>query len=398
MRKFLFLILFASFFVIPGLHAQSDADREVARTQEFIGATTKSGQAKINALVAYIKKFPETTSRWTRLAHYHLAIGYFELKNYPKAVEFAEKTLKIGSLEPGEEGRLYLIAGNCYGIKSASIFNKEKALEYTNKAVSFAQKNNLSDVLSEAKKLKSKLSGPPPKKMSPEQEIKMHYSNDDYSAAISFYQKLGASDKANPEIHKTYANALFKAKKFDSALKEFKALYSKDKKAIFALRIADIYSQKANKNSSLYESAVNYYLESSILYAKEGNSSNQKIAYKKAEFQLFEKYGFNKKVKSLAAQQQKNKASAEKNESQIRRLKYELRKLKRQIQREYDMQNLEAPRYMKDKVTDIQKKINALESGASPQMTDDASKLEEERKRILNELKSLLEQARKRLQ
>jgi hypothetical protein len=329
------------------------------------------------------------------LAHYHLAIGYFELKNYGKAVEFANKTLKIGSLEAGEEGRLYLVIANSYGVKSASIFNQDKALEFANKAVSFAQSKKLNDVLAEARKLKRQLSGPPPKKISPEQQIKMHYSDEDFSAAISYYQKLGAADKANPEVHKTYANALFKANRPDSALKEFKALYSKDKKAVFALRLADIYAKKARRNKALNDSAVNYYLEASVLYGKEGSSSNQGIAYKKAQFQLFEKYGFNKKVKALASQQKKNQVSAEKNASQIRRAKFELRKLLRQIQRKYT--DIDPPQYETDKVKELQKKIAALESGASPQTTDKAAKLEEEKKKIQDELKSLLAKVKKQL-
>ncbi|MGD2085090.1 MAG: tetratricopeptide repeat protein [Candidatus Aminicenantes bacterium] len=395
MKKVLFVTLFMALVVLPCLFAQTNADREVKRTQDFIAATTKKGAEKVSALNAYIKEFPDTSSRWTRLAHYHLAIGYFELKNYGKAVEYANKTLKIGSLEAGEEGRLLLIIANSYGVKSASIFNQDKALEFANKTISFAESKKLPDVLSEAKKLKRQLSGPPPKKITPEQQIKMHYSDDDFSAAISYYQKLGAADKANPEIHKTYANALFKANKLDSALKEFKALYSKNKKAIFALRIADIYAQKAKRNNSLNDSAVNYYLEASVLYGKEGNTNNLKVAYQKAEFQLFEKYGFNKKVQALAAQQRKNKASAEKNASEIRRAKYELRKLQRDIRRNYV--DIDPPKYITDKVKELQKKIRALESGVSSQATDEAAKLEEEKKKIQNELKSLLAKVKKQL-
>ena len=398
MKRVMFVILLLGLVVLPLLYGQADADREVARTQEFIGATMQKGQAKVDALKAYIKKFPETTSRWTRLAHYHLSIGYFELKDYSQAADFANKTLKLGSLEPGEEGRLLLVIANCYGVKSASIFNQEKALEYAKKAISFAETNKLNDVLGEARKLKGQLSGPVKKEMPPEQKIKMLYSNAEYSEAISLYQSLGAADKANPEIHKTYANALFKANKLDSALKEFQDLYAKDKKAINALRIADIYAEKAKKNKALDDSAVNFYLEASVLYGKEGNSSNQNIAYKKAEFQMFEKYDFNKKVKALEAENRKNKASAEKNESEIRRAEYELRKLKRTIQRDYEMQDIDPPDYLTKKTTDLQKKITALKSGVSTQATDGIQNLEQEKKRIQTELNDLLTQVKKKFQ
>jgi tetratricopeptide (TPR) repeat protein len=395
MKKVLFVILFMALVVLPCLFGQADADREVKRTQDFISATTKKGTEKVNALMAYIKEFPETTSRWTRLAHYHLSIGYFELKDYGKAVEYANKTLKIGSLEAGEEGRLYLVIANSYGVKSGSIFNQDKAGEFSDKAISFAESNNLSDVLTEAKKLKRQLSGPAPKKLTPEQQIKVLFSDNDFTGAISFYQKLGAADKANPEIYKTYANALFKANQLDSALKEFKSIYSKDKKAIYALRLGEIYTQQAKKNNLLHDSAVNFYLEASVLYSKEGNSANQKVAYQKAEFQLGEKYGFNKKVAALDDQQKKSQASAEKNESQIRKLEYELRKLQRQIEREYV--DVDPPAYIQDKVTELENKIAALKSGASTQATDEAAKLEGERKKIQDELKTLLAKIKKQM-
>lgn len=395
MKKVLFLVLFMTLVVLPGLFAQTAEDREVKRTQDFIAATTKKGTEKVDALMSYIKEFPETTSRWTRLAHYHLAIGYFELKDYGKAVEYANKTLKLGSLEAGEEGRLYLVIANSYGVKSASIFNQDKAVEFSDKAISFAETHKLDDVLTEAKKLKRQLSGPPPKQVTPEQQIKMYYSDNDFTGAISYYQKLGAADKANPEIYKTYANALFKANQPDAAAKEFKALYAKDKKGIYALRLGEIYTQQAKKNNTLHDTAVNFYLEASVLYGKEGNSANQKVAYQKADFQLGEKYGFNKKVATLDDQQKRSQASAEKNEFQIKKLELELRKLQRQIEREYV--DVDPPSYIQDKVTELEKKIAALKSGASTQATDEAAKLEEDRKKIQDELKTLLAKVKKQL-
>jgi len=397
MKKFIYVILITLLMVLPCLAKQTDADKEVARTQEFIAATMKKGAEKISALNAYVKKFPESSSRWTRLAYYNLVVEYFQTKKYAQAAKFGEKTLKMGSLSEGEEGRLLLVVANSYGVKSASIFNKDKALEWAKKAVSFAQAKNVKDVLAEAKKLKKQLSGPPPKKISPEQKIKMHYADEEFSAAISYYKGLGAADKNNPEIHKTYANALFKANKLDSALNEFKTLYSKDKKGIFAIRLADIYAKKSRRNKKLIDLAVDYYLEASLLYSKEGNSSNQKVAYQKAEYQLFEKYGFNAKIKKYNETLKKSRSSVQKNESEIRRLKRELRKHKRRLYREYDAQDLEAPSYERDKTRKLQQKIRALESGVSPQSTDAGAKLEEERKRIKKELDELKAKAKKRL-
>lgn len=397
MKKVIYVILVTLLVALPCLAKQTDTDRELARTQDFIAATMKKGGEKISALNAYVKKFPETSSRWTKLAHYHLAVTHFQLQKYDEAVKFGDKTIKMGGLSEGEMGRLYLIMANSYGVKSASIFNKDTALTWAKKAISYAQSKKLSDVLKQAQSLKKQLSGPPPKKISPEQQIKMHYSDMEYTSAISYYQKLGASDKANPEIHKTYANSLFKAKRYDSALKEFKALYEKDKKAIFALRMGDIYAAKGKRAKANLDSAVNYYLEASLLYTKEGNSSNSKTAYKKAEYQLFEKHGFNKKIKDAQRQVNQQRSSAAKNEEAIRQLKRKIRLAERKLDRNYTRQDLAPPQYEVDKIDKMKKELRALESGAPAGAVDLGAKLEEEKKKIQAELKDLLARAKKRL-
>jgi tetratricopeptide (TPR) repeat protein len=390
-------MLITLLIVLPGFSQQSDDDREVARTQDYIAAVTKQGAAKIDALKAYIKKFPDTTQRWTKMAYYSLAIAYYEVKNYAQAINVGEQRLKMGEFGTGEEGRLSLVVANSYGIKSESVYNKDKALKYINKAIDLAKKSGDKDVLKTAQALKQKLSAPPPPKMTPEQKIKRHYSSDEYSEAISYYKSLGASDKSNFEIHLTYANALFKANNLDSALKEYQTLYSKGKKGIIALRIGDVYSQKAKRNKTLFDSAANYYLEAGLLYNKEGNNSNMKIAFNKGQFQLFEKYDFNEKVKRLEAKQKQSKASAQKNEDLIRKKKYELRKVLRKIRDEYDSQNIEAPLYLRDQVENLEKEIAALEAGGSTEDVDEAAKLEDEKQRIQKEFEDLKAKAQKRL-
>ena len=397
MKKLIFVMLMMLLIVLPGFSQQGDEDREVARTQDYIAAATKKGTAKINALKAYIKKFPDTTQRWTRMAYYSLAIAYYENKNYAQAIKVGEQRLKMGEFGTGEEGRLTLVVANSYGIKSESVFNKDKALRYTNKAIDLAKKSGDKDVLKTAQALKKKLSAPPPPKMTPEQKIKRHYADEEYSEAISYYRSLGAADKNNFEIHLTYANSLFKANKSDSALKEYQTLYSKKKKAIIALRMGDVYSQKAKRDKILFDSAVNYYLEAGLLYNKEGNNSNMKIAFNKGQYQLFEKYDFNQKQKALEAKLRKSKASAQKNEALIRKKKYELRKLLRKIRNEYDSQNIEAPLYLREQVENLKKEIAALEAGGSTEDVDEAAKLEDEKKRIQKEFEDLKAKVKKRM-
>lgn len=393
----IFVILVAQLLVLPCLANQAESDIEVARTQEYIAAATKKGAAKIDALKAYIQKFPDKNVKWTKLAYYQLAVEYFTVENYTEAVKYGETTLQMGAPGEGEEGRLYLIIANAYAIKNAPTYNQDKANSMIEKAINFAKSKNLNDVLSEAKKLKSKLSAPAAPKMTPEQKFKFHYSNEEYTDAITAFKALSPAEKNNTELHTFYANCLFKADQFDNAIKEYETIYAKNKTAIVATRQADIYIQKARRNKALLDKAISFYLEAHLLYQKEGNANNSKAAYKKAEFELFEKYGFNDKIKKINQDVQKQQSSSAQNASTIRRLKYELRKEENRINKEYTNNGIEPPDFENKKLDDLRTKIDQLESGASPQVSDAASKLENDRLQIQEELKKLLADAKKRL-
>lgn len=395
MKKLIYVILVTLLIALPLLHGQ-DTDRELARTQEYIGAAMKKGQEKITALKAYIKKFPDKSKKWTKLAYYQLAIESFQLKKYATAVQYADQCLKMGAPGAGEEGRLHLVIANSYGVKSASIFNQETALKKVNKAISFAKAKKLNDVLAEAKKLKGKLSGPKKKKLTPVQQMQVFLSEDDFSSAISYYGKLGAADKGILDVHKYYARALFKSRKYDSALKEYTALYGKNKQGVFAARIADVYARKASRNKALLDKAIDFYLEAHLLYKKEGSNANSRAAYGKAEYNLFEKYGFNKKIKEYNRKLQRQQASAKKNTEAIAAAKRAVKKQRRHIERTYSRNDLAAPKFETDKLANLQKRLRNLESGA-PAGDSGGPNLEEERAKIKKEIKSLLDAAKKRL-
>ena len=224
----------------------------------------------------------------------------------------------------------------------------------------------------------------------------MHYSMEEYSEAISYYKTLGAADKGNIEIQKTYANALLKANQLDSALKEFQALYSKDKQAIYARRIGEVYAAKGKRDKKMIDTAINYYLEAGWLYQKQGDNSKMKAAFDLAQYQLFEKYDFNDKVKALENERRKSQASAQKNEELIHAKKRELRKVQREIRKEEAL-GVAAPPYKMEKAEKLEKEIAALESGVSADTSDKAGKLSEERARIVKEFEDLKAAAKKRL-
>ncbi len=391
MKKLIFMFLIATFIILPCL------GQEKTYTTEYIDAMQKQGPARISALKAYVKKYPDKESQFTRLAYYWLSLDYFSAKNYGEAVKRGLERLNMGKFGPGEETRLNLVLANSYAITGSPVFNKEKALQYANKAISQAGKDKDQKALATAKNLKKKLSGPPPKKVTPEQKIKMHYSMEEYSEAVSYYKTLGASDKSNSEIHKVYANALLKANRLDSALKEFQALYKKDKQAVYARRIGEVYAKKGKRNKAMIDMAISYYLEAGWLYQKEGENSKMKGAFSQAQYQLFEKYDFNKKVKDLERERRRSQASAKKNESAVRAKKRELRKLQRKIRKEYEAMDMAPPPYMEEQVEKLEKEIEALESGVSADTSDKAAKLSEERARIVKEFESLKSAAKKRV-
>ncbi len=355
----------------------------------------KTAPARITAFKKYISTYTDKSNKFVKLAYYQLALNYFENKDYSSAIKTGEQTLGLGNIGTGEEARLNLVLANSYGIKSFSGFNKDKALKYISKAISLGNEAGDNDVISTANKLKKSLTGPPPKKMSPEQKIKMHYSDEEFKQAISHYNSLGSSDKNNPEIKKIYAYSLFKAKRYDTALTVFRSLYEKDKKGVFPKYIGDIYSYKARSNKSFHKSAAINYLEASVLYKKEGSSSNQKIASGKAKVELENKYGYKAKYNNYQAEIKKQKASSQQNEKAVRDAKRDVRDFKRYLRKTY--RDVQAPQYELDKLEKLEAKAERAEGGSS---SSSGSKSGEEllklRKTIDKEYSELLAEAEKK--
>lgn len=398
MRRIVLITILVLLLLSPGFSIQSDDDAEISRAQDYTNAILKKTPAeKIAAFKAYIKKYPDTSQKFTKLAYYMLTVNYFYNDDYQKTVEYGEKTLKLGDLPTrGEQARLHLVIGNAYGIKRSPLYNKDRALNHTNQAISLARGHD-GEVLKTAMDLKKKLTGPPPKKLTPEQKIKvLVYQDEDHRGAISFYKSLGSAEQKNPVIHETYATALMKSNQLDGALNEFKSLYAKNKKAILAKRIAEIYSKKAKRNKSHYDKSVDYYIEASILFKKEGNYSNSTAALKLAKFQLFEKYDFNTKIKRYNAKQKQSEASKAKNEAEIARLERELRKHKRYLRKTYEYNDLEPPAYENEKTEKLEKKIASLKSGGSASDDAEGRMLIQERKKIEKEFDDRVQEIKKK--
>ncbi len=393
MKQFLltvFTLVILTFTVLPQNYDNAGMDYTKAL---FENKTTSS---RIKALKSYIQTYTDTTNKFVKLAYYQLSLNYFEGKDYTNAIKFGEKTLSLGKLGNGEEARLNLVLANSYGIKSFSGFNKDKALKYTKKAIKLGKLAGDDKVVSTANRLKSSLSGPPPRKLSPEQKIKKLYSDEDFRGVINTFSSFSESIKNKEEISKIYGYALFKLKKYDKALKQFKNLYSKYKKGTYAKYIADIYAKRSRYDKSLYTQAAIFYLDASILYKNEGSSSNSKIAAGKAKVMLENKYGYKSKYISYQKEIKKQQSSSQKHTSEIRNTKKKIRDFKRYMRKTY--RDVQAPQFEYDKLSKLEKRLEKLESGSSNSSSSNKTgeALVKLRKKIDSEYEQLLKSSKEK--
>lgn len=393
MKKLFFIGVLILLFIIP-IFSQNYENSGMDYTKAIMQKTIK---ARITAFKAYIKQYPDTTKRFTKLAYYQLALNYFQNNNYSQAVKFGKKTKEFKDIGPGESARIYLILGNSCAIKNLSLYNKDLALKFTNKAISLAKSNKLNDVLSAAKNLKEKLTVPPPPSETSEQKMmRLVHQDEDYISAISFYKTLSSNNKQKNKIHKAYTIALLKSNRLDSALKEFKSMYENEKTGITAYRIGNIYEKKAKRNRKLYEVAAKYYVEAYLLYKKEEKRTNATSAKSYAKNMIVNKYNLQAKIDRYNAQQKKNQSSASRNKDEIASVKRQIRREKRRIDRAYT--DIEPPAYEYDKIDKLQKKLKSLKSGSTKSSDKEGLALQKEIKKVDIELNDLITSTKKRLE
>ena len=363
--------------------------------------TKKAGAERIAALETYIKNYPDATQNvFTKLAYYWMTVDNYNTKNYDKAIRNGEKALNLGGLEAKLEASIYLMLGSSLGVKSFSGYNKDKAMVWADKAIDFSQKNGINDIAKDAKALKNELAGAnkPVKVLTSLEKIGLQYTQKKYEEAISTYNSFGETDKQDEKIFEIYARSLMAANKLDAAIKEFNEAYAKNRKAINAERLGNIYLEKAKKDKKFYDQAINYYIEAGLLYKNEKNTSRQNALLKNAQFWLFEKYDYNARIKKYNATVKPVKPVAS-NENEIKQLQREYDKLERKLNETYG--DVEMPMYEQDKLDKIQDQIDKLKAGNKKPADDPnaaaAAELMKEQQRIEAEFKTLSDQAKKKL-
>jgi len=393
MRKYVFLIILA-LVSIPVLSQQAQ-NGGTASSDYTIALMKKNNADIIKAFEGYIKKYPDTSNKYTKYAYYWLSISYFKAKKLSKAISYGLKSEKLGGLDNSMKAQLMLVLSSSYASKG-NFFNKDKAISYANKTIKIAKSKK---ILNSAKRIKKKLSTPPKPSETPSQKIKRLYGDEDFEGVISTYRTLKGADKTSETLHIIYTNALFKNMNYKKAITEFKKIYSSNKKGKYAKKIADCNSElskliRSKKNFYLNE-AIKYYIESGILYGRELNKSNKRNAILLAKNLVYKKYNLQRKIAAYNRKLKNNKSSASKNKKAIKKAQRELARFKRYLRREY--RGMTPPEYEIKKKKKLERKIRVLKSGGGVKSNNDSAVLNAEIKKADAELENLIKQAKARL-
>jgi tetratricopeptide (TPR) repeat protein len=378
-------------------------DMENAGIDYTTALTKKGGAERIAAFETYIKNYPDPAQNvFTKLAYYWLTVDNYNSKNYDKAIRNGEKAIALGGMEAKLEAGVYLMLGSSFGVKSFSGYSQEKALKWADKAIEFSQAKDISDIAKQAQALKNELTGvakQPAKPLTSLEKIGLLYNQKKYEEAISLYNTFGEADKGNETIFEVYARSLMSANKLDAAVKEFTDAYAKNRKAINAERLGNIFLAKAKKDKKFYDQAITYYIEAGLLYKNEKNGSRQEALLKNAKGYLYEKYNYFAKLNKYNASVKPVKPVAT-NDKEIKKLERDLDKLERQLNETYG--DVEMPGYEQDKLDKIQQQIDKLRAGNKKPADDPnaaaALELKNEELRIEAEFKTLSDQAKKKLE
>jgi tetratricopeptide (TPR) repeat protein len=352
-------------------------------------------EARVKCFQGYLLTYPDTGKKFTRLAYCMLALNHFDTKNYVKTVEIGEKSLTIGVPDDGLLAKLLLAMGSAYGIDSSAVFDKSKAIKYTDQAIELAEKAGLKDIAQNARGLKTKLSAPPTPRMTPEQIFKKYYREGRYSEAIAQYKKLPDAVKNNPEIREIYAKSLLKSSQLDTALKEFTALYADNKKAKYATSISDIYREKAKRNRALYKDSAVYLIEASLLYQKEDNQANFNKAIKNAKYSYYELYNLNAKIDVYNKKTKPKPPSEEEIKKRVRKIEYLIRKEERKLEEKYP--DTDPPDFELKTLNKLKKELERVKSGPGPVEDKEGAELLAQKEKVDKEFAALVVQVKSRI-
>ena len=399
MKKILFLIVLFFLLIVSSTWGQNLENAG----SDYTMALQKKGQERVRAFEEYVKRYPDPKANvFTKYAFYWLALEHYNQKNYSEAIASGEKAIAVGIPEKRNEAGTFLILASSYGVKGSPKYNQAQATKYAEKTIAFSRENGFDDLVKQGQAVKNELSGAtaaPKGPQTPVDKINALYGVRNYEGAISLYNSFGEGDKKNQNILEIYADSLFQANRLDQALEKFNEALGKQRKAVTAERIAEIYAKKAKKDKTVLDMAAGAYIEAGLLYKKEGNASRQDADFQLAKFQIGEKYNFNERAKKYGAAQKNVKPKVD-NTKEIKKLEKEYTQLERKLNAQY--QDITMPDYEQVKLDKLTVQIEKLKSGTAGDSGDskldqEGETLVKEKGKIDGEYNALLDKIKKKL-
>jgi tetratricopeptide (TPR) repeat protein len=399
MKKVLFLIVLFFLLIVSSAWGQNMENAG----SDYTMALQKKGQERVRAFEEYVKRYPDPKANvFTKYAFYWLALEHYNQKNYAEAIVSGEKAIAVGIPEKRNEAQTFLILASSYGVKGSPRYNQAQATKYAEKAISFSRENGFEDLVKQGQAMKNEISGAtaaPKGPQTPVDKINALYGARNYEGAISLYNSFGEGDKKNQTILEIYADSLFQANRLDQALEKFNEAFDKQKKAMSAERIAEIYAKKAKKDKKFLDNAASAYIEAGLFHKKEGSSSRSDGDFQLAKFQIGEKYNFNERAKKYSSAQKNVKPKVD-NTKEIKKLEKEYAQLERKLNAQY--QDIAMPDYEQARLDKITVQIEKLKGGVTADSGDskldqEGEALMKEKEKIDSEYSALLEKSKKKV-
>ncbi|MBN1272114.1 MAG: hypothetical protein JXB26_07550 [Candidatus Aminicenantes bacterium] len=391
MKKIMLTILTCVFLVSSLLPAQTESADE-----SYIKAMQAKDMAeKVKLLKEYLSTYEGQGTKYENFVYANLCLIPYSGKTPQETISYGEKALAAGGLDPLTKASVLITISGLYNTLGQ---NLDKSKRYALQAVEIGQTNKNVESATTTPAQWNRIIGLGYYTLA-QAQVKQNDNTNAVSAYLNSYgilkdiniikeiQKLGKTlydNKSYSDSEKAfkvcvdvlkdyasyayYAKSLYRNKKIDAALKNFKIAYQKQKSGEIAYNIGIIYASQAQNNKEVTNEAIKYLLEASFL-----SETYSEKAMKMAESLYFNQDPeYNEKVKEIKAGQKKldelyetfNKKFGEKEENELStREKMDLRTLNSEIE--------------------AQKSI--IES------------LQEEQKEILEKFSGLLESTKKRL-
>lgn len=391
MKKTTFALLTCIFLLSSLISAQTESAEE-----EYIKAMqAQSAAQKAKLLKDYLNKYQGQGTKYENFVYANLCLLPYAGKTPQETITYGEKALEAGGLDPLTKASVLITISGTYNSLGQ---NLDKSKRYALQAVEIGKTNKNDESATTTPAQWNRLIGlghftygqALAKQKNYQNAVSAYMNSYNILKDISIikeikklakslydsrnYTEAEKAFKVCVDVFKDYASytyyakSLYRNKKIDAALKNFKIAYQKQKSGEIAYNIGIIYASQAQNNPDMTDEAVNYLLEASFL-----SETYSKKAMKMAESLFFtQDPEYNAKVKQIQESRKKldelyekfNEKFGEKEQNELSTSeKMEMRTLNLEIEAE------------KASIEDLQ----------------------EEQKQILEKFKNLIEAAKKRL-